>query len=139
MTHESQYIPGSTIGKHLRHSLDHYRLLIDAASSSKTKNTPLDLNYDIRVRLLDMETDPQAALDVFRSMDQQLDRIVSRTSLNKQIRLTALTPHHQEFDTSFGREVSRIFSVCLGTTLIWYCSYGSLLYMLSITSVSSKS
>lgn len=106
LTHESTLIPGSTIGKHLRHSLDHYRLLLDAAPSASAAAGVIEVNYDTRVRMVDMETSPSAALGAFEEMDRKLTHVVEHTDLDQDIRLTALTPYHQEFGTTFGREVS---------------------------------
>merc|ERR1712093_638052 len=124
LTHESTLIPGSTIGKHLRHSLDHYRLLLDsvpragssgacATSSQSTSGgrassfaaEPLQVNYDTRMRLLDMEKNPVAALKKFQEADEKLNEVVAGTSLEQPLHLTALTPYHQEFESSFGREL----------------------------------
>lgn len=113
LTHESTLIPGSTIGKHLRHSLDHYRLLLesiprskDAQVSKSASKAPLEVNYDTRSRLVDMERIPSVALDSFRQMDDRLhEDDIARIAMDKSVRLSALTPHHQEFQTSFGREV----------------------------------
>ncbi|EKM60855.1 uncharacterized protein PHACADRAFT_189980 [Phanerochaete carnosa HHB-10118-sp] len=44
LTIHSQYMPGSTIGKHLRHARDHFWLLIDSMESQP----PYTLNYDYR-------------------------------------------------------------------------------------------
>lgn len=105
LSHESTLIPGSTIGKHLRHSLDHYRLLLDAVPSTSAAAGVIEVNYDTRVRMVDMETSPNAALNAFEEMDKQLAQCVDQTDLDQDIRLTALTPYHQEFGTTFGREV----------------------------------
>lgn len=107
LTHESTLIPGSTIGKHLRHSLDHYRLLLDAVPRTSAAAGVMEVNYDTRVRMVDMETSPQAALGAFKDMDKKLSQAVQAADLDQDIRLTALTPYHQEFGTTFGREVSK--------------------------------
>lgn len=67
---------------------------------------PLKINYDIRTRLVDMEKDPHAALKAFEDTQTVLDTVVERVSLDKQVDLTALTPHKHELASSFGREVS---------------------------------
>lgn len=105
LSYESKLIPGSTIGKHFRHSLDHYRLLLESVPPSATAAAPLEVNYDVRTRLLDMERDPAVAKKSFEDMDANLSSAVKKTELGKQVNLTALTPHHQELETSFGREV----------------------------------
>lgn len=65
----------------------------------------MEVNYDTRVRMLDMEQNPQSALGAFQDMDRKLSNAVEGTDLDQDIRLTALTPYHQEFGTTFGREV----------------------------------
>ena len=105
LTYESTLIPGSTIGKHLRHTLDHYRLLLESVPPSSSMAGPLEVNYDTRMRLLDMEGDPAVALRSFEEVERLLDAAADRMSLDKPVKLTALTPHHQEFESSFGREV----------------------------------
>ncbi|CAD6577752.1 MAG: hypothetical protein CYPHOPRED_000367, partial [Cyphobasidiales sp. Tagirdzhanova-0007] len=105
LTYESEYIPGSTIGKHLRHSLDHFRLLLDAVPASSNAAAPLQVNYDTRTRLLDMERKPAIALQSFQIMSERLSRVMERTHLDKSVQLSALTPHYQQFESSFGREL----------------------------------
>ncbi len=51
----SAVLAGGTIGKHLRHTLDHYKALMDGHAS----NTPVD--YDHRTREVPIETDRSAA------------------------------------------------------------------------------
>jgi len=66
---------------------------------------PLKINYDVRTRLVDMEKDPHAALKAFEDTQTVLDTVVERVSLDKQVDLTALTPHKHELASSFGREL----------------------------------
>lgn len=54
-----------------------------------------------------MEKNPSVALKSFQEIDSRLSEVVASTSLDKPLRLTALTPYHQEFDSTFGREVGR--------------------------------
>lgn len=105
MTHESTLIPGSTIGKHLRHTHDHYRILLDAVPSSASMAGPLKVNYDVRTRLLDMEKEPQAALKAFTDIQGVLENAMGKVSLDKPVHLTALTPYRHELGSTFGREV----------------------------------
>ncbi|KAJ2889840.1 hypothetical protein IWW38_004470, partial [Coemansia aciculifera] len=49
-THESQALPGSTIGKHVRHILDHFSLLFAAISSTPSQPSPATVNYSRRER-----------------------------------------------------------------------------------------
>ncbi len=56
-THESATVVGGTIGKHLRHSLDHFR----AAIAGRAGNDA-EIDYDHRERCVPMESDRRAAL-----------------------------------------------------------------------------
>lgn len=67
----------------------------------------MEVNYDTRVRMIEMEKSPHAAVKSFEEMDKKLAKAVSETELDQDVRLTALTPYHQEFGTTFGREVRR--------------------------------
>ena len=110
LTYESALIPGSTIGKHLRHSLDHYKLLLDAIPQRNTAAKPLQVNYDMRMRQTDMERDPQAALQAFQAAESSLDGAFQQVSLDTPLCLTALTPYRQQLASSFGREVRALAS-----------------------------
>jgi hypothetical protein len=53
----SRALAGGTIGKHVRHELDHFRALLDVAH----RLTPEPVEYDTRARGVPVETDPAAA------------------------------------------------------------------------------
>lgn len=53
-----------------------------------------------------MESKPDAALLCFQETDRRLSEAIKNTSLDQPLKLTALTPHKQEFGSTFGREVS---------------------------------
>jgi len=101
LTVTSRYMPGSTIGKHLRHAKDHFALLLDSVSSPP----PHTLNYDVRVRNTPMETSRQAAIETLKELIAQLEAVVPKTRMDEPITLNAVTPYHQVFETTFGREV----------------------------------
>ncbi|TCD70090.1 hypothetical protein EIP91_005072 [Steccherinum ochraceum] len=101
LTAKSQYIPGSTIGKHLRHARDHFMLLMD----SMTTSAPHILNYDVRSRNTPMESCRQSALDAFSEAIARLRREVPTIALDEPITLHAVTPYPQIVQTSFGREL----------------------------------
>ncbi|KEI37605.1 uncharacterized protein L969DRAFT_27052, partial [Mixia osmundae IAM 14324] len=102
----SSHIPGSTVGKHLRHIYDHFNLLLLALDD------PNDLlNYDARGRNVPMETSRSESLSKLKGLD---DRLKGRSRqaekiMTRRFRLSALTPFPQEFDTNFARE-------------LWFCS-----------------
>lgn len=101
LTAPSQYIPGSTIGKHLRHARDHFSLLIDCVSVQP----PHILNYDVRVRNTPMEGGRKAADEALRMMIARLEEVVPHTRVDLPITLHAVTPYPQVFETTFGREL----------------------------------
>ncbi|KAJ7275369.1 hypothetical protein B0H12DRAFT_1086935 [Mycena haematopus] len=101
LTVHSQYLPGSTIGKHLRHSRDHFELLLDCIKSSP----PHVLSYDVRIRNTPMEQDREAARTALLETIKHLEEVVPRAAPTTPITLQAVTPFLQEFNTSFGREL----------------------------------
>lgn len=131
LSHVSQLSPGSTVGKHIRHLVDHYRLLLDGlvqagaaagASSSDDLNVddgrliaeqaaplaPLRVNYDIRLRNGDVESDHAACLDSLRQLKARLSRETGRgraVDPERAVRLTATTPVEVQVSTTFAREL----------------------------------
>ncbi|KAI8995370.1 hypothetical protein BD414DRAFT_479336 [Trametes punicea] len=101
MTTHSNYIPGSTIGKHLRHARDHFVLLLEAVLTP----TPHVLSYDKRARNTPMESSRQAALDALNDAIVQLQEVVPTTPMKEPITLHAVTPYPQILETTFGREL----------------------------------
>ncbi|KAF9056635.1 hypothetical protein BJ165DRAFT_1435091 [Panaeolus papilionaceus] len=101
MTIHSKYLPGSTIGKHLRHARDHYTLLFDCMAQPP----PRTLSYDTRIRNTPMETSREGAKSALLETIQQLNRIVPSVSFDETITLQAVTPHLHTFSTTVGREV----------------------------------
>jgi len=101
LTTSSQYLPGSTIGKHLRHARDHFQLLLNVASSPP----PHVLSYDIRIRNTPMESSRSAAKESILDTIKHLEELVPRVNMDDQMTLQAVTPFLQEFQTTFGREL----------------------------------
>ncbi|EJF66470.1 hypothetical protein BD309DRAFT_419438 [Dichomitus squalens] len=101
LTTHSNYIPGSTIGKHLRHAKDHFTLLLDAVSQP----TPHVLNYDKRARNTPMESSRTAARDSLNDCIAQLHKVVPNAKWSGPITLHAVTPFPQVMETTFGREL----------------------------------
>lgn len=101
LTVQSQYLPGSTIGKHLRHARDHFVILLDCISSSP----PYIFNYDVRSRNTPMETSLQAARNALLQTITQLETVVPNARLDESMTLNAITPFPQVLQTSFGREL----------------------------------
>ncbi|POW09306.1 hypothetical protein PSTT_06883 [Puccinia striiformis] len=65
LTTVSHLVPGSTIGKHLRHLHDHFRILFEAVNSHTTTNQDGLLNYDSRERNVPMESSHHIILQEF--------------------------------------------------------------------------
>jgi len=101
LTVHSKYLPGSTIGKHLRHARDHFLLLLDSVSSPP----PHELCYDIRMRNTPMESNLVDARAALKDIISKLEEVVPRSKLEEPMTLRAVTPYMQVFQTSFGREL----------------------------------
>ncbi len=71
-------LSGNTVGKHVRHILEFYELLVGSLQTGR-------LNYDHRKRDLRLETDTDEAI---RRIDS-LDRTIHRLDLNQPIQLEA--------------------------------------------------
>ncbi|KAF8321689.1 hypothetical protein DL93DRAFT_1450232 [Clavulina sp. PMI_390] len=99
----STFIPGGTIGKHIRHAADHYNLLLQAVATPSA--TPVVLNYDTRKRNTDVETSPEAARDALTGIIDGLKEVVPATPLDTPITLHAVTPFDAVMQTTFGREL----------------------------------
>jgi len=101
LTFASTLIPGSTIGKHLRHARDHFVLLVKCISSPQ----PHVLSYDTRNRNTPMESSRSAAREALIEAIQDLETVIPNAQMNAPITLHAVTPHPQQFETTFGREL----------------------------------
>ncbi|KAI8875613.1 hypothetical protein K501DRAFT_233404 [Backusella circina FSU 941] len=102
-------MPGGTIGKHVRHIYDHFRLLYE----SYTVAADWIVDYDIRARNNPIETDKLAAIDSLKRM-QTMVKDHNGIPLNTPlVLLAAISPqdtNKYQFDSSFGRE---LFYSCL--------------------------
>ena len=91
----------ASIGGHYRHCLDHFRSLLDAATSG-------DLNYDNRERGTLIENDRFAALNATRALrdgfDQLNPAIVAR-QLNVICKTSYSTDGSQNSPSTIGREI----------------------------------
>ncbi|CAE6433443.1 unnamed protein product [Rhizoctonia solani] len=111
LTYQSKYIPGSTIGKHLRHARDHYILLSKAilgvtSAESPNSQAPVTLSYDARIRDTPMETSISAGVQAFREAIRQLNDIAKYAPEDLPVVLTADTgPCQQVLNTTYGREL----------------------------------
>ncbi|MEZ0540327.1 DinB family protein [Fibrella arboris] len=86
-------LSGNTIGKHIRHIVEFYELLIrsvataqrEARSGMPDHGVPAPLNYDRRQRDLQLETDTDETLRRI----SRIDRAISRIDLNQPLCLEA--------------------------------------------------
>ncbi|KAF9473307.1 hypothetical protein BDN70DRAFT_843627 [Pholiota conissans] len=101
LTVNSTHLPGSTIGKHLRHARDHFVLLLACMLSP----APRVLSYDTRIRNTPMETSLDGARKALHETISQLERVVPTADFNEEITLEAVTPHLHSFKTTLGREL----------------------------------
>ncbi|KAJ7293257.1 hypothetical protein C8J57DRAFT_1704042 [Mycena rebaudengoi] len=88
MTTQSMHLPGSTIGKHLRHSRDHFELLLDCITSPP----PHVFSYDTRIRNTPMEQDRDVAKKALLSTLQRLEEVVPGSDPKTLLTLQAVTP-----------------------------------------------
>ncbi|KAG9314577.1 hypothetical protein JVU11DRAFT_5379 [Chiua virens] len=103
LTVQSKYLPGSTIGKHLRHARDHFMLLIDCILGTQ----PYVLSYDVRNRNTPMESSLSEAHNALVFAISHLKELESSPSisLDQIMTLNAVTPFSHTFETTFGREL----------------------------------
>ncbi|KAF9243882.1 hypothetical protein BU15DRAFT_86311 [Melanogaster broomeanus] len=103
LTTQSKYLPGSTIGKHLRHARDHFILLLDCVTGPE----PYVLSYDVRSRNTPMESSLSEARDALTSAVSRLKEFEtsSPAKMDQVMTLNAVTPFAQSFATTFGREL----------------------------------
>ncbi|KLO20520.1 hypothetical protein SCHPADRAFT_934359 [Schizopora paradoxa] len=113
LTFRSKFIPGSTIGKHLRHARDHYVLLLESVNSNPSSyigsegqpESMPSLSYDMRTRNTPMEASRTSAIEALQSCILQLEEIVPKIRKDARIKLHAVTPFEQVFETTFAREL----------------------------------
>ncbi|KAG2077040.1 hypothetical protein BDR04DRAFT_1067516 [Suillus decipiens] len=101
LTAESKFLPGSTIGKHLRHARDHFILLIECVSGP----TPHIFSYDTRIRNRPMENNLSEARAALKQVISRVEEVVPTVNLDLPLTLNAVTPFMQTFETTFGREL----------------------------------
>ncbi|CAM0139856.1 unnamed protein product [Umbelopsis sp. WA50703] len=118
-TEESKLMPKSSIGKHIRHMIDHFRILLSNPDLSCN-----DVNYDLRTRKVAAETDPAAAVELIRDLEARLPALSDRP-FNTPLVLTAtIDPNMppEQYQSSFGRE-------------LWYCCIHAIHHYASIKTI----
>jgi uncharacterized damage-inducible protein DinB len=96
----SQVLPGGTIGKHIRHALDHFRAALDGRADV--------IDYDHRERDVPMETSPAAALQAIDDLCQQLAAI-DQAQLQQPVRVRIMlsgSGDEAELTSTLGRELA---------------------------------
>ncbi|KAF9036489.1 hypothetical protein BDZ89DRAFT_1100647 [Hymenopellis radicata] len=101
LTTSSKFLPGSTIGKHIRHARDHFELLLAAITSPP----PYILCYDTRSRNTPMESSRSAAKNAILETISLMEEKAPTVDFNHPLTLNAITPHMQRFESTFGREL----------------------------------
>lgn len=98
---ESRTLRGGTIGKHIRHTLDHFRACLDGAAPGAVAD------YDHRQRNVPMESDPSLALGAIAALRARLERIGDdglRTPMRVRVMLTG-DGLQAELGSTLGREL----------------------------------
>lgn len=79
---ESRALKGGTIGKHIRHTLDHYRAALAACTGTI-------IDYDRRERDVPMETDPEAALRAIDDLKRAVEGL-KRSDLASPVKIRVM-------------------------------------------------
>ncbi len=101
-TKESSTFKGGTIGRHIRHTLDHFRAALDAHS----RGEPVE--YDHRERNVPMEHDPQAARAAIETIQIQIAELTPK-ALAAPLRVRIMVSSDGSLETlesSLGRELA---------------------------------
>lgn len=99
---ESSTIRGGTIGKHIRHTLDHFRACLDGAVLGQVAD------YDHRQRNVPMESDPAEALQAIAGLRARLV-LISDDGLRTPVRVRVMLTGdglHAELASTLGRELA---------------------------------
>jgi len=91
-------LSGNTIGKHVRHILEFYQLLVNSAQSGY-------LNYDRRERDLVLEVDADEALRRIGALDRTIHRLDLNQPLNLEADLSVNGEQSIQIPSSFAREL----------------------------------
>ncbi|KAF9918258.1 hypothetical protein BX616_009721 [Lobosporangium transversale] len=128
-----------TIGKHVRHLHDHYRILLTSYPPCMGSDKhEWSVDYDHRSREIPMETDIDVAISELQKLQHALERCRSHpqeasslkmtTDLSSPVKLQAtIDPSHAPvtFETTFGRE-------------LWFCSLHAVHHFAMIKVICSE-
>lgn len=99
---ESRTVHGGTIGKHIRHALDHFRACLDSAGPGAVAD------YDRRERDVPMETEPARALEAIAMIRARLGAVRDE-SLQAPVRVRVMLTGdglYAELRSTLGRELA---------------------------------
>lgn len=102
----SKTLAGGTIGKHVRHTLDHYRAALEGAPVAGGPGLLID--YDRRERDVPMETDPAEALRAIDSLRSRLSAL-DDTALDACVRIRVMVSGdglEAELNSTLARELA---------------------------------
>ncbi|RYC71431.1 BAR domain-containing protein [Spirosoma sordidisoli] len=91
-------LSGNTIGKHVRHILEFYELLVNSARTGL-------LNYDQRQRDLRLEVNPDEAIRRIGSIDRSIQRLDLNQYLQLEADLSVAGAETIRIPSSFAREL----------------------------------
>ncbi|WP_077919090.1 hypothetical protein [Spirosoma sp. 209] len=91
-------LSGNTIGKHVRHILEFYELLVNSARTGL-------LNYDQRQRDLRLEVNPDEAIRRIGSIDRSIQRLDLNQYLQLEADLSVAGAETIQIPSSFAREL----------------------------------
>lgn len=111
LTYVSSSLPGSTIGKHLRHITDHYALLCHAIVHQQQQQQQIQnsdmpqVDYDARLRNGPAESELEAARESVTATAEKLRQHAKDWTAEQVVRLKAKTPFSVNVGSTVGREV----------------------------------
>lgn len=98
-TAASKRLAGGTIGKHLRHVVDHFRAAVEGCEAT--------IDYDHRERQVPMETNRRAALDEVRHVAARMEGLAEEV-LERPVRIRVMVSGdgtETELSSSLAREL----------------------------------
>lgn len=99
---ESNFVRGGTIGKHVRHTLDHYRALLDGFDQSTV------VDYDHRRRNVPIESDRRLALEAVADIRRRISTL-DADALRARVRIRVMLAadgSEAELDSTLARELA---------------------------------
>lgn len=93
-----EVLSGNTIGKHVRHILEFYELLVNSVQTGQ-------LNYDRRQRDLQLEVDTDQALRRIGTINEAIHQLDLNLLLNLEANLSATGTETIQIPSSFAREL----------------------------------